>query len=136
VFLNEPVFLAGDICGHNIIIATLPAGQEYGTGSAAALASQVKRFFPNLWFGLLVGVASGLPNHSRNQPFDIRLGDVLVSLPTGESAQCWAHSLQLGKRNWGPWLSTITLGHVLADTETVVRSAISIIKPRAPNELS
>jgi hypothetical protein len=55
---DDYVFQAGDICGHNVIIATLPAGQEYGTGSAAALTSQVKRFFPNLWFGLLVGVAA------------------------------------------------------------------------------
>ncbi len=45
---DDYVFLAGDLCKHNIIIATLPAGQEYGTSSAAALASQVKKFFPNL----------------------------------------------------------------------------------------
>ncbi|KAI1085620.1 hypothetical protein F5B20DRAFT_519083 [Whalleya microplaca] len=56
------VFQAGDMCSHNIIVATLPAGQEYGTGSAAALASQVKKIFPNLWFGLLVGVVSTLPD--------------------------------------------------------------------------
>ena len=55
---DDYVFQAGDVCGHNVVIATLPAGQEYGTGSAAALASQAKRFFPNLWFGLLVGVVS------------------------------------------------------------------------------
>ncbi|KAI6777646.1 kinesin light chain 1 [Emericellopsis cladophorae] len=34
---------AGDVCGHNVVIATLPVGQ-------------VKKYFPNLWFGLLVGV--------------------------------------------------------------------------------
>ncbi|KAF6523022.1 hypothetical protein HZS61_014550 [Fusarium oxysporum f. sp. conglutinans] len=39
---DDYVFLAGDINGHNIVIATLPPGQEYGTGSAAALASQIK----------------------------------------------------------------------------------------------
>jgi hypothetical protein len=54
---NDCVFFAGDMCGHNVIIATLPEGREYGTGSTAALASQVKSF-PNLWFGLLVGVAA------------------------------------------------------------------------------
>ena len=36
---DDYVFHAGDIFGHNVIVATLPAGQEYGTGSAAALAS-------------------------------------------------------------------------------------------------
>lgn len=59
---DDYVFLAGDTLGHNVVIATFSAGQEYGTGSAAALASQAKKFFPNLWFGLLVGVAAGLPS--------------------------------------------------------------------------
>ena len=79
---DDYVFEAGDINGHNIIIATLPMGQEYGTGSAAAIASQIKKFFPNLWFGLLVGVAAGLPNHQKDPPVDIRLGDVLVGIST------------------------------------------------------
>ncbi len=45
---DDYLFYAGDVRGHNVILATLPAGQAYGTGSAAALASQVKKFFPNL----------------------------------------------------------------------------------------
>jgi hypothetical protein len=36
---DDYIYQAGEMCGHNIIIATLLAGQEYGTGSAAALAS-------------------------------------------------------------------------------------------------
>jgi hypothetical protein len=48
---DDYVFQAGDIYGHNVITATLPAGQEYGADSVAALASQMKKFFPNLWFG-------------------------------------------------------------------------------------
>lgn len=55
---DDYVFQAGDMCGHNIAITTLPLGQEYETGSAAALASQAKRFFPNFRFGLLVGMVS------------------------------------------------------------------------------
>jgi hypothetical protein len=73
---DDYVFQAGDICGHNVVITTLPAGQEYGTGSAAALASQVKKFFPNLWFGLLVGVVSSqlLSRHSPPFPAGKRCG--------------------------------------------------------------
>src|SRR5687767_11804630 len=71
---DDYIFQAGAMGGHNVVIATLPAGQEYGTGSAAALASQVKKFFPNLWFGLLVGVAAGLPDLNRVPARDIRLG--------------------------------------------------------------
>ncbi|RYC60299.1 hypothetical protein CHU98_g5922 [Xylaria longipes] len=65
---DDYVFIAGDMLGHNIVVATLPAGQEYGTGSAAALAT-------------------GLPNLSRKPVRDIRLGDVIVALPDGESAE-------------------------------------------------
>ncbi|KAK8016091.1 purine and uridine phosphorylase [Apiospora rasikravindrae] len=129
---DDYVFHAGDIVGHNIIIATLPAGQEYGTGSAAALASQVKKFFPNLWFGLLVGVAAGLPSLSHTPPRDIRLGDVLVALPDGESAGLVAY--ELGKETTEDGFQPLRLGHVLATTETVIRSAIGSIKLHAPND--
>ena len=129
---DDYVFQAGDICGHNIIVATLPAGQEYGTGSAAALAGQVKKFFPNLWFGLLVGVAAGLPNLERTPPRDIRLGDVLVGLPVGESAGLIAYDL--GKETGNEGFQLLRDGHVLANTETVVRAAIGSIKLRAPND--
>ncbi|KAL6696333.1 hypothetical protein J3F84DRAFT_394781 [Trichoderma pleuroticola] len=119
---DDYIFQAGDVCGHNIIIATLPAGEVYGTRSAAALATQIKKFFPNLWFGLLVGIAAGLPNLSRNPPLDIRLGDVLVGLSVGDNAGLIDYDLAL------------RAGHALARTATVVRSAIGSIKLRAPND--
>ncbi|RYP75460.1 hypothetical protein DL771_002345 [Monosporascus sp. 5C6A] len=128
---DDYIFHAGSMCGHNIIIATLPAGQEYGTGSAAALASQVKKFFPNLWFGLLVGVAAGLPDLSRTPARDIRLGDVLVGLPEGESAGLIAY--ELGKETEDGF-QPLHFGHVLATTEPIVRAAIGSIKLEAPNE--
>jgi hypothetical protein len=36
---DDYVFQAGEVCGHNVVIATLPAGQSYGNGSAAALVA-------------------------------------------------------------------------------------------------
>ncbi|KAI9869294.1 MAG: hypothetical protein M1813_000083 [Trichoglossum hirsutum] len=125
---DDYVYTAGDINGHNVIIATFPAGHNYGVGSAAALASQVKRSFPNLWFGLLVGVAAGLPNLSRIPPRDIRLGDVLVGVGEGESA---------GLVNYGLGKETSDGFELLPSgaqtpTETVVRSAIGSIKSLAP----
>jgi nucleoside phosphorylase len=125
------VFQAGEMCGHNIVIATLPAGQEYGTGSAAALAGQVKMFFPNLWFGLLVGVAAGLPDLSVTPPRDIRLGDVLVALGDGDSAGVIAYDL--GKET-SDGMKLLHRGYRLATTEAVVRSAIGSIKLSAPND--
>ncbi|UKZ51739.1 hypothetical protein TrVGV298_005502 [Trichoderma virens] len=129
---DDYVFQAGDACGHNIIIATLPAGEVYGTRSAAALATQVKRFFPNLWFGLLVGVAAGLPNLLRSPPLDIRLGDVLVGLTVGDNAGLIDY--ELGKETGTNGFQLLRAGHALAKTETVVRSAIGSIKLRAPND--
>ncbi|CCT72143.1 related to calcium-independent phospholipase A2 [Fusarium fujikuroi IMI 58289] len=126
---DDYIFSAGDINGHNIVIATLPAGQEYGTGSAASLASQIKKFFTNLWFGLLVGVVAGLPNLRKTPPIDIRLGDVLVGLPEGDSAGIVAYDL--GKETTESF-QLLRSGQVLANTETVVRSAIGSIKIKAP----
>lgn len=90
---DEYFYHAGEMCGHNIVIATLPDHEVYGTGAAAALASHIKKVFPNLWFGLLVGVAAGLPLLSGPSPRDIRLGDVLVAMPTRDSAGLIAYDL-------------------------------------------
>jgi nucleoside phosphorylase len=125
---DDYVYTAGDINGHNVVIATFPAGHDYGVGSAAALASQVKKSFPNLWFGLLVGVAAGLPNLSRIPPHDIRLGDVLVGV--GEGGSTGLVSYGLGKETSAGFE---LLNHgVQAKTETVVRAAIGNIKAFAP----
>ncbi|KAH6851131.1 nucleoside phosphorylase domain-containing protein [Chaetomium sp. MPI-CAGE-AT-0009] len=129
---DDYLFHAGDVCGHNVVLATLPVGQEYGTGSAAALASQVKKCFPHLWFGLLVGVAAGLPKLTCSPPRDIRLGDVLVALPEGDTAAVVAY--ELGKETGTGSLQLLRAGHVLATTETIVRAAIGKIKVDYPNE--
>jgi nucleoside phosphorylase len=125
---DDYVYMAGDINGHNVIIATFPAGHDYGVGSAAALASQVKKSFPNLWFGLLVGVAAGLPNLSRVPPRDIRLGDVLVGVGEGESAGLVSYGL--GKETSNGF--ELLRHGAQAKTETVVRSAIGSIKALTP----
>ncbi|KAH6653404.1 hypothetical protein BKA67DRAFT_660029 [Truncatella angustata] len=111
------------------VSTALPAGQKYGTGSAEALASQVKKFFPNPWFGLLVGVAAGLSDLFRTPPRDIRLGDVLVGLPEGESAGLVAYDL--GKETEDGF-EPLRRGHALATTEPIIRSAIGSIKFKAP----
>ena len=59
-------------------MACLPAGQ-LGTSSAAAVAVQMQNAFPSLQYGLMVGIAGGVPSNSA----DVRLGDVVVSQPQG-----------------------------------------------------
>jgi nucleoside phosphorylase len=121
---DDYIYFAGAINGHNVIIATFPADQEYGVGSAAALASQVKKRFPNLWFGLLVGVAAGLPNLDRVPPLDIRLGDVLVGV--GDSGTAGLINYGLGKQTKDGF-ELIRHGY-LARTIKIVGAAISALK--------
>ncbi|KAL4976927.1 hypothetical protein BDW66DRAFT_150682 [Aspergillus desertorum] len=40
---DDYLFHAGEICGHNVVIATFAASQQYGTNSATSLASHVFR---------------------------------------------------------------------------------------------
>lgn len=72
----------GRINDHNVVIASLAAG-KYGTISAAASALPMLSSFPQIRIGFLVGIGAGIarPDHGR----DIRLGDIAVSQPHGNS---------------------------------------------------
>ena len=72
----------GRIQDHNVVIASLAAG-KYGTISAEASALPMLFSFPQIRIGLLVGIGAGIarPDHDR----DIRLGDIAVSQPHGNS---------------------------------------------------
>ncbi|KAK6533593.1 hypothetical protein TWF694_002530 [Orbilia ellipsospora] len=70
----------GRIGSHNVVIACLPGGQ-YGLTNAGIVAARMYLSFKNLKFGLMVGVGGGAPSESN----DIRLGDLVISLPTGNS---------------------------------------------------
>ncbi|KAL4740496.1 nucleoside phosphorylase domain-containing protein [Aspergillus similis] len=75
---DDNIYTLGRIGHHNVVIACLPTGR-YGTASAATVAINMRAKFPNLQFGLMVGVGGGVPGTT-----DIRLGDVVVSQPSGE----------------------------------------------------
>lgn len=70
----------GRIGQHYIVIACLPAG-VYGTSSATAVAKDMLRTFPSIRIGLMVGIGGAAPSSKH----DIRLGDVVVSKPTGQT---------------------------------------------------
>ncbi|KAJ0419224.1 nucleoside phosphorylase domain-containing protein [Aspergillus carlsbadensis] len=82
-------YTLGEIGGHHIVIAVLPDG-EYGTSSAAGVARDMVHSFPNIRFGLLVGIGGGAPTTQ-----DIRLGDVVVSSSRNE--HCGLLQYDLGK---------------------------------------
>ncbi|PLN78353.1 hypothetical protein BDW42DRAFT_187471 [Aspergillus taichungensis] len=73
-------YALGSMGRHKVVAACLPDG-EYGTNSAADVASNLRRSFPGVKFCLLVGIGGGVPSQ-RN---DIRLGDLVVSKPIGMS---------------------------------------------------
>ncbi|KAK6518997.1 hypothetical protein TWF281_003688 [Arthrobotrys megalospora] len=68
----------GSIEQHNVVTACLPSG-EYGTCAAADVLTNMRRSFTDLDICLLVGIGGGVPSEKH----DIRLGDVVVSDPTG-----------------------------------------------------
>ncbi|KAL5089578.1 hypothetical protein Trisim1_005272 [Trichoderma cf. simile WF8] len=69
-------YTLGSIGSHNVVIACLPKGQ-YGNNSAANVAALMIRAFPSIKIGLLVGIGGGVPTK-------VRLGDVVVSTPSGQ----------------------------------------------------
>lgn len=75
---DHNTYTLGKMGAHNIVIACMPVG-VYGMTSAAGVASQMLSSFPSIRFGLMVGIGGGTPQGHA----DIRLGDVVVSRPTG-----------------------------------------------------
>ncbi|PGH17501.1 hypothetical protein AJ79_01101 [Helicocarpus griseus UAMH5409] len=71
-------YTLGKLSGHNIALASLPVGYQ-GTVSAATVSAQMARTFPSITLRLLVGIGGGIPSDT----VDIRLGDVVVSIPSG-----------------------------------------------------
>jgi nucleoside phosphorylase len=77
------IYTLGQIGSHNVVLACLPSGTT-GISAAATAAKDLLRSFPNVRFGLMVGVGGGAPSDPNEDPReDIRLGDVVVSEPEG-----------------------------------------------------
>ncbi|CAI6093207.1 unnamed protein product [Clonostachys chloroleuca] len=68
----------GSISGRNVVIAGLP---KPGNNTAATIVTHMRRTFPNIEFGLLVGIGGGVPVTTDEGV--IRLGHVVVSKPSG-----------------------------------------------------
>lgn len=86
----------GRIMGHNIVIASLPAG-EYGLVPAADTASGLSSSLPHITIGLFVGIGAGVPDRDN-----ILLGDVVVSSPNGTNGGVVQYDLYKAKGEGGP----------------------------------
>lgn len=77
-------YIVGQMEGHNIVIA-FPGAGSYGSDVISQTAAHLLRSFPNIRFGLMVGIggAAPAPPDVIDSFNDIRLGDVVVSEPKG-----------------------------------------------------
>lgn len=80
---DKNIYTFGRICGHNVVIV---CQGDMGTTVASMVATRMDSSFRKLRFGLLVGIAGGIPGEK-----DIRLGDVVISKGDGRSGGVVAH---------------------------------------------
>ena len=96
---DHNTYTLGRIGRHNVVLACLPTG-VIGTLSAARVANQMLQTFEGIRFGLMVGIGGGVPSEEN----DIRLGDVVVSKPTGQSGGViqydFGKTVQEGRFEW------------------------------------
>jgi hypothetical protein len=71
--------------GEHIIIVIFPRSGTYRTSTTTQTATNMVRTFYNIRFGLIVNIGGGAPKrpNPKNPLKDIRLRDVVVSIPKG-----------------------------------------------------
>ncbi|VUC37457.1 unnamed protein product [Clonostachys rosea] len=111
-------YTLGRIGRHNIVIAALPCG-EYGTSTAASVVSNMRHSFPNIRIGLMVGIGGGAPSTKH----DVRLGDVVVSLP--ENGKSGVIQYDYGKTFQGKRIHNT---RVLNQPPSIMRTVINVLK--------
>ncbi|KAJ0165377.1 hypothetical protein CTA2_11450 [Colletotrichum tanaceti] len=75
---DSNIYVLGELSGHDVVLACLPGSQ--GKGAAATVATNMARTFPSIKWRFFVGIGGGVPSSGH----DIRLGDVVVSMPEGQ----------------------------------------------------
>ncbi|KAJ5364898.1 uncharacterized protein N7496_010611 [Penicillium cataractarum] len=111
-------YTLGKIGDHNVVIAVLPDG-EYGTASAANVATNMLSSFQNIRIGLMVGIGGGVPSESN----DIRLGDIVVSAPRGTESGVFQY-------DFGKSIQGRSFQHTrfLNQPPTILRTAVTGIR--------
>lgn len=82
---DENTYTLGKIGGHNVVIVGLPTGR-IGTNDSAAVITRMASTFPNIKFGMMVGVGGGIP-------YKTRLGDVVICSAVGQSSGVVQHDM-------------------------------------------
>lgn len=113
---DSNLYILGELSGHNVTIARLPGTQ--GKSAAAVVAKDMARSFPSIELRLIVGIGGGVSSLKN----DIRLGDVVVSMPDGQHGGVVQYDL--GKNTD----DGITLKGFLWPPPAILRSAVSIMR--------
>ncbi|KAK5998770.1 Ankyrin repeat domain-containing protein 50 [Cladobotryum mycophilum] len=69
---DDNIYTTGSIGKHNVVLTCLP---KYGTNDAAVVGRNMRRSFPSVQIGLMVGIGGGAPGKT-----DVRLGDIVVGI--------------------------------------------------------
>jgi nucleoside phosphorylase len=77
---DSNIYTLGKIGPHYVVIVCLPKGTT-GNDNAAVVVKDMQRSFTRLKYGFMVGIAGACPTLK----YDIRLGDIIVSTPSGET---------------------------------------------------
>ncbi|OHE97277.1 hypothetical protein CORC01_07332 [Colletotrichum orchidophilum] len=113
-------YFLGSIGDFHIVVASLPTG-EIGGNPAAAVATRMLATFPNLKMGLMVGIGGGVPSKDH----DIRLGDVVVSIPANGFGGVVQHDMGKNTKDGG-WLRTGSLNGPPPVLRTTISKLISL----------
>ncbi|KAI0098563.1 TPR-like protein [Nemania sp. FL0031] len=112
-------YCLGSIGEFNIAIAGLPSG-DIGSHSASVVAARMLATFPNLKIGVMVGIGGGVPSKEH----DIRLGDIVVSVPANGFGGVVQHDMGKNTKDGG-WVRIGSLNgppSVLKTTISKLRS--------------
>jgi nucleoside phosphorylase len=93
---DHNTYTLGRIAQHNVVIACLPSGQ-YSIASASTIAMHLLSSFQCVKVGLLVSISGGIPSGK----LDIRLGDVIVGVPSSSNINRGVIQYDLGKAGQG-----------------------------------
>ncbi|KAJ5155417.1 hypothetical protein N7492_008220 [Penicillium capsulatum] len=115
------IYTVGTIGPHKV--AVVGYYQEQGLAASGGIVTEVKRDLPKLQFGLLVGIAGGIPSAAH----DIQLGDVAVAVPENDCPGVVGYDLGKERED-----GHFELKHWQNSTDPMLRSAIGIVRARNP----
>ncbi|KID79731.1 Ankyrin repeat domain-containing protein 50 [Metarhizium brunneum] len=84
--VTDIAYTLGRMGQHNVVIVVMP---EACSNPASVAARHLSYSFPNIRFGLMVGIGGGAPSRKN----DVRLGDIVVSVPRGDSHGVFQYDL-------------------------------------------